>query len=220
VSFTCDRAVAGVVGGGVPPNVSFRRRNEVQLAARWRGSFGGVGIAVSGGGIFADPTKNIAPGPLGAASGEQVRVGYVGAQVSAYGFLVGGHYVWGAINAGGAPLASSNAALGIVDDSDLSQFFLGASYTFGAVTVGANWYWAESAGNQFLSDKREETAFSIGATYRLAPGLELVAEYNNWSREEDGFNFVAGAPNATGPGFGVNNKLDGQLYLLGARLAF
>jgi len=202
----CDRTVA--VAGANP----LRRRNELQLAARWRGSFGGVGIAVAGGGVFADPTKSVALGIV--APAEQVRVGYVGAQVSAYGLLVGGTYMWGQSNNSGVPLLRATAGTGVVDDSEFSQWFLGASYTVGAFTVGANYYRTESAGNQFLLAERTEQAVSVGATYRLAPGLELVAEWVNFSRKENGFDFLAGGP---GP---FNNKVEGDVFILGSRIAF
>ncbi|UFN49346.1 porin [Roseomonas sp. OT10] len=210
----CDRA--NQFSGTGRANQFFgtpRRRNETQLAARWRGSFGGVGIAVTGGAILADPTKVMpaVPGLAATNSAMSYRVYEAGAQVSAFGALVGGWYRWGPAN-GGTPL--QNAGGSIVDTRDLSEYFVGASYTFGDITVGANYYNLLTAGSQSVLGGRRESAWSVGATYRVAPGLELVADYTNAQRRESGFDFLAGSSGS------ANNKVDAQVVIVGTRIAF
>jgi predicted porin len=207
---TCDRT--GAATGG---NLG-RWRNELQLGLRWRGTFGGVGIGVSGLAGFADPIQ-----PLGTAAGnrrEDVSWYNIGAQLSAFGFLVGGHWTQGnGVQAGGGTLQRTGGS--IVDSSDLEQWFFGASYTIGQFTVGANWYQTMWAGAQNLRAQRRESAFSLGATYTVAPGLAIVAEWLQQQRKENGFNFVTGANNPTATP-GLNSDVTANVYILGTRIAF
>lgn len=183
---------------------ALQRRNEYQLAARYRGSFAGVGLSVTGGYIGSEVTKNTT-----GISGTGLGLGHVGLQATAYGVLVGGHYTWGKSNGGFAPLAKNQ-----VDGRDLSQWFAGASYTFSGLTVGANAYDLRSAGNQGVAAGRTDRGWSVGASYALAPGLALVAEYNQVRRKENGFNF---ATNSAGT---ANNAVDASIVIIGTRVAF
>jgi hypothetical protein len=56
---------------------------------------------------------------------------------------------------------------------------------------------------------------AAGANYRLAPGMDLVAEYVRHTVHEAGFNQVSGA------GTGSNSdKLRADVIIVGTRLAF
>jgi hypothetical protein len=204
VTGACDRAS---IDGS-------RRRNETQLAARWRGTVAGIGISTTAAAIFADSMQ---PASATAARNEAFRYYTVGAQATAFGVLFGGHYSWGQLNGGGGPLQRVNTGTGasrVVDDEGFSQIYLAASYTIGQLIIGANWARAESAGLQTNRNTRTETAFGIGAAYNVAPGLQIVAEYVYVEREETGFDFRAGASGT------ANNTVDANVFILGTRIAF
>lgn len=225
----------GCVGGTVTSacdRASFdgnRRRNETQLALRWRGSVAGFGLSFTGAAIFADSMKNnqaITAGN-GAGSNEAFRYYTLGAQATAFGVLLGGHYSFGDLNGGGAPLLRPGTGSGtgrVVSDTQFSQWFVGASYTVGQFIFGANFAYLTSAGLQTQGagaaagiagrSDRTEKAFGLGMSYNVAPGLQIVAEYVYFEREENGFDFrTAGAGTA-------NNSVDGNVFILGTRIAF
>ncbi|MFT8244036.1 porin [Roseomonas sp. BN140053] len=210
-SAACDRANGY---SGAP-----RRRNETQLGVRWRGSFGGVGLSATGGIVLADPTKVTAASSTGAVTAQSampIRTGYAGVSATAFGFLIGGEYYWGQSNTTYTPLQRGglNNGTAIPDTHRMSQFFAGVSYTLDALTVGANWSDSTTAGVQTINAARHQYAWSVGATYRVAPGLELVAEYVKAGVRERGYDLV----NATRGG--GNNSITTDQVLVGTRIAF
>ncbi|HWX47845.1 MAG TPA: porin [Roseomonas sp.] len=180
-----------------------RRKNEVQAALRYRGSFAGVGLAAMAGYIGSGVTKDNRLGSPG--SGEGLNVGVFGLQATAYGFTVGGNYAFGRANGGLALLTNTG-----VDDRDLQQWSAGATYTMGPVTVGGVYSYGTSAGSEALPAARKDKIWSVGANYALAPGLALVAEYTGGSREEPGSNL-------NGPG---RDKTEVDVFILSTRIAF
>lgn len=206
VTSDCDRANA--FSGGSP-----KRRNEVFGIARWRGSFGGVGLQAAIGGMTADATKGQQVINSGIASSvtsaKPMWMGYGGLQATAYGFTLGGEYYWGQANNTYAPLVR-----GTVDTRNMGQVFAGASYTWGPVTVGANYYDLQSAGAQGIAAGRRELVWSVGATYVVAPGLTIVTDYSDIYRKEAGYNFISGTAGS------ANNKVTSKVFILGTRIAF
>jgi predicted porin len=205
-----------------------RRRNETQLALRWRGSVAGVGLSFTGAAIFADSMKN-APGtaPNTVGSNEAFRYYTLGAQATAFGVLLGGHYSFGDLNGGGGPLLRTGTGTGsnrVVSDATFNQWFVGASYTVGDFIFGANFAYLTSAGLQTQGtgaaagiagrSDRTEKAFGIGMSYTVAPGLQIIAEYVYFEREETGFDFRTAAAGT------ANNTVDGNVFILGTRIAF
>lgn len=204
VAPVCDRATAYsyALGGA-------RVRNERQAAIRYRGSFAGVGLQANAGYIGSDVTANI-----GGPSAKGLDVFSVGAQATAYGFLVGANYSWGD-SAAGLGLLNRPTAGNRLDTRGAQQIFAGVSYTIAGLTVGANMANTRSAGNQTVSTgARNDRIWSVGASYTLAPGLQLVAEYNNLKKNEDGFDFSNGTVGAN------NNKSTADVILVGTRIAF
>ncbi len=190
-----------------------RRRNEVVAALRYRGSFSGVGIGASAAYIGADVVQNN-NGP----SAHRINVGAFGLQLSAYGFLVGGQYLFG--DAGNNFYTPRQKVDG--DQRQFNSFNVGASYTLGQFTVGTQYGETRSAGNQSvgvtgpLTGGRTDKGWSVGGTYRIAPGIEYIAEYTWYQIKESGFNFASGAATGTN----ANNSVDGQVFLTGFRFAF
>ncbi|MXP64627.1 porin [Roseomonas sp. M0104] len=196
VGANCDRYDSSIASA-----YTLRRKNEVQAAVRYRGSFGGVGIAGLAGYIGSGATKNTT-----GLSGEGLSVGVFGLQATAYGFTAGANYAFGRSNAGLGLLAQGPG----LDDRDMRQWVAGVAYTISNLTVGANFFDVRSAGNQNNPNKRKDQAWSVGANYNLAPGLALVAEYTQGTKEENASN--AARTN------GVDTEA--KVFILGTRIAF
>jgi predicted porin len=202
VAPVCDRAASYTYG-------TPRARNERQAAIRYRGSFAGVGLQANAGYIGSDVTSNV-----GGPSARGLEVFSFGLQATAYGFLVGGNYLFGDANGTLSPLSRRLPTQGPIDSRNYKQLFLGASYTIAGLSVGANYFNLKSAGNQTVLSERTDRAWSVGASYVLAPGLQLVAEYTAMKKKEDGFNFATNTP-----GIG-SNQSEADVFLVGTRIAF
>jgi predicted porin len=158
----CDRAYAftGASAVGIPsaiPDFAVRR-NEYQLAARWRGNLAGVGLAATAGYIGSGAARE-----LNATSGGQARVfnnlniWQVGAQASYLGLTVGAAYMQGDFN-----FFWGNTLRG---DRPAEQFTVGAQYAAGPFTIGANFVTG-------LFEGGNRTTFTpvATATWWLRPG--------------------------------------------------
>ena len=220
----CDRAYAaqGVSTFGRGNEAMPGRRNELQAMARWRGNVGPVGLALSAGTMQAQAVRDIT------VTGRQVQtlkdpeVYQVGAQATAFGFTLGANYMWGNTSFFYIPAYRG--------EKNMEQFFVGGSYTAGPFTIGANAFWGKYSGangfafstttgvltrnnNASVSTQRRY-AYSVGANYRLAPGLDLIAEWVRHVVHEQGFDSDNQSNN------GVQDKLRANVFLVGTRLAF
>jgi predicted porin len=199
-----------VGGGGLAINPTQRDatglENELSLALRYRGTFGGVGIAAGFGYMQADAPANTAAGAViaPAARAQDISAYTVGLNLSAFGLTVGGEYTWGKWS--GASAGRTGLAQGR-DDSSL--YVLGATYVTGAFSVGA-YYGAGKQDNGGAVADREQTGWGLGAAYTVAPGLEVFASYN--VIEDTNVNITVG--NA------VLRNRDISSFFLGTRLAF
>jgi hypothetical protein len=225
----CDRAYAfsgarnfGIYAAG-PEQAA--RRNEYQLAARWRGNLAGVGLAATVGYIGAGAARDLTSVGL-----QQVRVfnnmniWQVGAQASYLGLTVGAAYMQGDFN-----FFWGNTLRG---DRPAEQFTVGAQYSAGPFTIGANYVtglfeggsrfpFAENAAGTALTQARNignsasmrRWGLGVGANYRLAPGLDLIAEYVHYSVREQGRDLDAGRQ-------GIQSRAFSDVFILGTRLAF
>lgn len=219
---TCDRVYAaqGVTTFGRGNESLPGRRNELQAMARWRGNVGPVGLAFSGGTMLAQSVRDITVTGTQAQTLRDPEVYQVGAQATAFGFTLGGTYMWGNTNFFYIP--------SLRGDKRMEQFFVGASYTAGPFTIGANTFWGTYAGNAGFAfntttgaytsttarQGQRRNAWSVGANYRIAPGLDLVAEYVRHTIHEVGVDLDLQTNN------GVQDKLRSNVFLVGTRLAF
>lgn len=175
--------------------------NEISAALRYRGTFGGVGIAAGFGYMQADAPSVTAAGGAIATRAQDISAYTLGLNLSAFGLTVGGEYSWGkygGTSVGRAPLAAGR------DESN--HWLLGATYVMGAFSVGA-YYGVGTQDNGGTTPDREQTGWGLGAAYTVAPGLEVFASYNQYEDE----NVVIGA-----------NRLnrDFSAFFLGTRMAF
>ncbi|MDN3564333.1 porin [Paeniroseomonas aquatica] len=227
----CDSAYAftGASAIGIPAAGGgfAARRNEYQAALRWRGSLAGVGLAVTGGYLGAGAARELTLAGTQARVFNNLNVFQVGAQATAYGVTVGAQYEHGDSN-----YFWGNTLRG---DRPMDQFFTGASYTAGPFSFGANYVIGTfegasrgsfSAAQADASGGRSNFAanpagaaimrrigYGIGGNYRLAPGLDLLAEYSSYTIAERGRDFDPS--NA-----GVQDRSTTKVFLVGTRLAF
>ena len=212
-----------------------RPRNIWDLMLRYRGSFGPVGVVVSGGVVGADTV-----GATGnAQSYDNIFVGLGGTQITFAGFTVGGIITGGKANyaattrtnqtipmtstslASTPPGNPTNATTGYGtgtplqplpsngNNNNLFTWQLGASYTVGPFTVGLAYHEAQYEGSLAASADAKDQGFGLGASYAVAPGMNLYAEYLWGQREESGVNL------RTGQTGNINNKAVTNVFGLG-----
>ncbi|MBV8458958.1 MAG: porin [Acetobacteraceae bacterium] len=206
-----------------------RRRNTVDAAIRYRGTFGPVGFAAYANYIGSGKVQDSTPRAFNALPSRfqynGFNVGVGGAAVTFAGFTVGGMIQGGAYN-GQWSLKPQGA-------SDATAWLAGASYTLGPAVVGASYFASYQAGasgplgtgpagTNFFSPfvgQRRERGVAAGGTYSLAPGLALFLGYLRGDRKENGFDFITGqsiSPTSTTPtGAGSQNNYvhSSELYV-------
>lgn len=232
-SASCDRAWAfrGASGSGITAAGGSigARRNEFQLSARYRGNFSGVGVQASVGYLGSAAARDITNAGASARTMRGLDVWMFGAQASYMGVTVGAAYTTGAFNWfwGNLIRGSRNA----------QQVTAGITYTMGPVTVGGNivsglfegtarsaFDPATGAVNALAAGAagtamQRRWGWGLGMNYRLAPGLDLIAEYAYHSIREP---LVNPNINLTGAAATANagQRAQSQVLLIGTRLAF
>ena len=184
--------------------------NEISIALRYRGTIGEVGLQGSAGAMWGD-----GPAPAGTTEYESISAYFFGAQISAFGFALGGEYAFGKYN--GASVGRSALRKGL-DDSN--HWLAGATYTIGSVVLGGVYGNGTQDNGGTLKD-RDHTVWGIGVLYNLAPGLGLYAAYNSIQDE----NVPIGIPTATSTAtnlatFNGSNTRNIDVLMAGIRLAF
>jgi hypothetical protein len=163
-------------------NAVRRRRNMLDAAIRYRGTFNNVAIAAVGGylssGRVRDPYTSF-------QKWDGLSVGYGGMTVSFAGFTIGG-----ALQGG----ANDGVSLRPVDGRDSFSWVVGATYQTGPMQVGVTYYESKAAGEwrytspSSVSRTRHDRAFEAAFNYNIAPGLRATVEYiwaDSWQRGAD-----------------------------------
>jgi len=187
-------------------NTTFSQRNrqtltnELSAGLRYRGSFGNVGVQAGFGAMRADAPERTDAGAATAL--QDVQAMTAGLAVTAFGVTVGGEYTWGKY--GGASVGRTALATGR-DNS--KHYVLGLTYSMSGISVGG-YYGAGTQDNGPNVAEREQRVWGLGAAYNLAPGLDLIASYNNL-KDENGPDSAPGT-----------NQRDASVFYTGMRLAF
>ena len=202
---------------------SGRRHNTLDALIRYRGTFGGFGIAATVGGMYGGhvlDTQNGVAFNSDATNGLPLRQNFEGVKVldtgialTYAGFSVGGKYQYGRFNGGGLNPLPVGLPHG-------EAILIGASYTAGPVVVGAHYLDYQSSGdlgNAFFGRQRREHGVAAGGTYTIAPGLAVFLSYIYNERRQNGFNFITGqGVSAAAPtGNGFSNKVTSSYISLG-----
>lgn len=217
----CDRLSAS------PNNTeSGRRTNTLDALIRYRGSFGGFGIAATAGYIGGNHVQDDQTGvPFNSSrtSGtvrdnyDGLNIGDFGLAVTYAGFTVGGKYQVGRYN------GQFNLAPKGLPDGE--AWLAGASYTIGPVVVGLHYLNYKSAGdigNAVQGRQRQENGVAFGGTYSLAPGVSLFLSGLWQQRKQNGYNFITGqGVSAAAPGGNAySNKVRSDLLAVGTSFSW
>jgi hypothetical protein len=233
---TCDRvfAATGSTAFGRATDNGPAKRNEYQGVVRWRGTLGGVGLAASVGYMGYSAIRDMTASGTVVKTLRDGQVYQAGLQATAYGFTLGANYMYGNTNFYYIPT--------VAGDKNMNQWFTGGSHTVGPFSIGANAFWGTYAGgdrNNFntttgaLTPNVQAAAgnsntaqgsnsqrgmrrygWGVGANYRLAPGLDLVAEYVHHEIKEPGRDLDNQGNN------GIQDRLKADVFIVGTRLAF
>jgi predicted porin len=195
----CDRVSSSRVDAG-------RLRNQFDAMLRYRGTFGPVGLTASGGFRTAETVTD----PTGTLNFKRATAGIVGAEITWAGLTVGGITTFGPYNRGFAALPKASP------NRNAFSWQLGAAYTIGAITVGAAYHELRTEGDLGAgTGKQKDQGFGIGASYALAPGLALFAEYIYSKVSESGRDFI---DNTFQPG--VQDSFKANVGLLGVSISW
>ncbi|MBV8458678.1 MAG: porin, partial [Acetobacteraceae bacterium] len=197
-----------------------RRRNTIETALRYRGTFGPVGFAA-----FADYTFSGKVNYSGAESPVQTGgpqqylpydYGMGGAQITYAGFTVGGMGRGGSFN-----VIANNEALQPAGTKNETAWLAGASYTSGPLVVGAHYFKSWQAGFQTAATassgevgRMNSQGAAAGATYSVAPGLALYLEYLWGQIHQRGYDLDLGTTGA------ANNTIRTQYFGVGTGLSW
>jgi predicted porin len=210
---SCDAASATGLFGE-----SARRRNTIDAQVRYRGAFGPVGLAVTGGWMTGGHVAFNGPASGIPASGQFKGIDMydAGLQVTYGGLAVGGHITGGNVNSGFGLLREGQ--------KDSFAWLAGASYTFGQFIVGGSYYQFQYAGSQtrannaFVGQNRD-TGLAAGGTWTFAPGMNVFLSYLYGTRSAGNVNLLTGAAGTTAAtgagGQRLNNNTQVQGLMVG-----
>jgi Gram-negative porin len=196
----CDSLSSTTVVGEIT-----RRRNTFDGVLRYRGAFGPVGVAVTGGGIDGGHVRwqGFLPPPTGNTT--DLVIGDFGATATFYGISVGGHYSfgsWNPFNGFGAPFVGAKAGAAWAAGASyqpVPQFIMGLQY------IGMYGASHQNGVNFTTVGNERDTGVAIGATYTVTPGFNFFLSALWGQKQEGGFNFVTASTTSTGPvGSGLN----------------
>jgi len=211
-----------------------RRQNTAEFAARYRGTFGAVGIAAFGAYMVSGHVQDgvtVAPGtaPIGNLY-KGLNVGSGGVQMTIGGFSFGGYVIGGDIN------MSNGGGLQPEGGSSQIAYIAGAQYITGPWTVGVQWFDSWNAGFQTAAPlgassfatgpsangvvttnglglgTMNEYGFATGGTYALVPGVSLYLSYVWGTRHQSGYDLIANQYNSIS-----NNRISSQAFALGTQ---
>ncbi|MSP03553.1 MAG: hypothetical protein EXR07_21315 [Acetobacteraceae bacterium] len=213
--FACNSATSG--------NDPTRWYNQVAVGARWQGAMGPVALGIYG--LYETASKESFTGGAPTLSGGAQRV--TGNRYDNLSFVSIGAY--GVLNSGiGAITASLTYQGGAVNNqlamrptggASQNQFVGGLQWRNGPLVVGTQFNIITSQGAAQLTgvSQRNEFALAVAATYSIAPGLNVWAEYQYARRHQGGFDFVTGAvPTATT----VTRDGKGQAAIIGTSVSW
>lgn len=174
--FQLGASYAPRVGGSDSGATVFRTENDgtlqdvYEIGLNYKGDFSGVTVAGSAGyvgGSYED---------LGTARYEDLSGFQVGAQIGYAGFVLGGGYVW---------YGESGQLKTAAFKDDYEVWNVGLQYTTGPIQLGVGYTHGKDAGSATLAGERTQDYLSVGASYTVAPGLRVQAEYAYVSFEVD-----------------------------------
>jgi hypothetical protein len=190
-----------------------RRRNSIDVALRYRGTFGPVGVGAFGDFWHSSHVTNENP-TVNTQSYKDINVWAGGAQLSSYGVTLGGMIRHGSINT-----ISNGEQLEPYGGVPLTALLVGATYTVGPLVVGGHFTegWETGTVNSSTSAASNAAYFNnqlhvlgaaAGATYTLAPGIAVFGEYIYAQQRQNNFDLQLNGGNAAlGEASGIHNSI-------------
>jgi hypothetical protein len=175
--------------------------NQVGAGARFQQTFGAVDFKAYGFYETAgkeDLTTNpyVSPAAAGTAAYHTANSNFLhydnlsfyqaGIAVTAMNFTAAVSYIGGAYD--------GQMAMRPTGGAPENAFLYGLTYANGPITAGIDAGIIDSQGDARLvhTSQRHEMEFGFGGAYRLAPGVQLVGEYQYVQRHQGGFDFNTG----------------------------
>lgn len=149
--------------------------NIIELNARYRGTFSGVGLAANLGYLTSG---RINDGTAGTAKTEGLSVIDAGLAGTYMGLTVGGHISTGRFN-GQMNLTTKGS-------KDAFMYIVGADYENGPYNVGAHYSNISQPGTLGDNSQRHISAVALGASWDWAPGAQALAELVTGDQSEAG----------------------------------
>jgi predicted porin len=171
------------------PGDQARARNIFEIAARYQGKFGPVGID----GMVGYTGSDVVQAPGGGSAARGISVFDVGLSANIVGFQPYFHLRTGVEN----NIMTPQAKLASGRKKDSLAWVAGMAYGQGPWIVGAGYFVFESQGAAAATGNRYESGFNIGGNYNITNGLDLYLEYLYGTRKQSGWNFETGT---AGPG--------------------
>ncbi|MBS0643473.1 MAG: hypothetical protein JSS43_26735 [Proteobacteria bacterium] len=209
-------------------NDATRWYNQVGFGLRFQQTFGAVDVKAYGFYETAgkeELTTSAYTTPAGArATGAGVQtLRYdnlnfykFGAAVTAMNVTLAADYIGGAVN--------GQLAMRPTGGAPMNALVTGLTYANGPLVAGVQVAWANSQGAAQLTGltQRHEFGVVVGGTYRVAPGLQLLAEYTYAQRHQGGFNFATNSLGAgtTATTAGLTRDAQGQGLVLSTILTW
>jgi hypothetical protein len=213
---SCTVASSGCTTLSSGPGIQDGARilNQTAVGARYQGSLAGVGVLAyavyefSGhadytGATTASVLGNSVAGSKFNGQFDALSFGNGGVALTYAGVTVGGNIIGGRLN-GLLALAPQHGV------GELA-YMLGVKYAIGPVTVGVSAETGWSQGNVNLTGitQRRGQAIDLGASYAVAPGFLIYAEYQYQTLYQGKFNFITNSI-----GSGANNTISSQGFLV------
>jgi hypothetical protein len=174
--------------------------NQTGVGLRYQRNFGAVdfktyGFYETAGKENLTTTAFVAPSPTASPTSlryDNLSFYKAGIAVTAFNLTAAVDYIGGAVNG-----QLAERPTGGVNENAITA---GLTYFNGPITLGVTWGVIDSQGDARLTgvSQRHEYEVAFGGTYKLAPGLQLVGEYQYAHRHQGGFDFSQGAPGLNG----------------------
>jgi hypothetical protein len=198
-------------------NDTTRWYNQVGVGVRFQQTFGAVDVKAYGfyetagketltTGAYITPAASRVGGSAQTLQYDNLNFYKFGAAVTALNFTLAADYIGGAVN--------GQLAMRPTGGAPMSAVVTGLTYANGPWTAGVQVGVANSQGAAQLTGmtQRHEFGLATGGSYRVAPGLQLVAEYQYDYRHQGGFNFASNGLGAgtTATAAGLTRDARGQ----------
>ncbi len=186
-------AFSGQLSTGILPGEIARRRNTVEVAARYQGNLGPAGIYAMAGYMGSGSVTRGPGAPT--IDYDNLSLYMAGLAVNFGGLRIGGNITGGQVN--------NQVGLKVDGMPNMVAYIVGTQYTAGPMTVGASYMNVMSGGaigpstpanpSGLLHSGRREGGINVGGTYVFAPGLLAWLSATYGKRYQGGWDFSTGS---------------------------